>query len=141
METPKKIFIVDDDVDVIESMEIPLVANGFKVSSTTDPTKVLDIMEKEKPDLVFLDVIFPGNSTAGFEVCREIKGNPKFKNTTVIILSAINQQFNMAFTAQKKTRDWLPSDLFLEKPLDVELLLKIVKHFQKTGNLNYESRS
>ncbi len=137
MEDLKKIFIVDDDVDVIESMEIPLTANGFKVISTTEPGKVLEIMGKERPDLVFLDVIFPGNSTAGFELCREIKSHENFKNTPIIILSAINQQFNMAFSSQIKTYDWLPAELFLEKPLDVELLLKIVTHFQKTGNLKY----
>lgn len=131
----RKILIVDDDVDVIESITIPLEANDFRVVSTTNPKETFALIERERPDLIFLDVIFPGNSTAGFEVCRDIKANPATRHIPVILISAINQQFNMNFSSGKESKGWVPSDLFIEKPLDIEQLLGIVKRFHETGSV------
>lgn len=131
----RTILVVDDDIDVIESITIPLEANDYRVVSTTDPKEALPLIARERPDLIFLDVMFPGNSTAGFELCRDIKADPVHAGIPVILVSAINQQFNMNFTSGKETQGWVPADLFIEKPLDIEQMLGIVRRFDETGSV------
>ena len=132
---PRKILVVDDDIDVIESVKIPLEANGHTVVAVQDHRLAIETIEREKPDFVFLDVMFPGNSTAGFEICREIRDRREWRKMPVALISAINQQFNMNFTAGKETAGWVPADLFLEKPLDIEQMVEIVKRFDETGSV------
>lgn len=131
----RTILVVDDDIDVIESITIPLEANDHRVVSTTDPKEVFALLERERPDLVFLDVMFPGNSTAGFEICRDIKAHEAYRGIPVILVSAINQQFNMNFNSGRETKGWIPADLFIEKPLDIEQMLGIVRRFDETGSV------
>lgn len=81
----KHIVIVDDEVDVVETVKLRLEANGYQVSSTVGKSAVQDL-QKAKPDLVLLDVIMPGMD--GFAIIREIKRDPDLSKVPVIIFSA-----------------------------------------------------
>ena len=80
----KKILIVDDEQDIIETAKIRLEANGYQVSSTMGPGSVQDIIQN-KPDLILLDVMMPGAD--GFAIMRELKRNPAVSKTPVIVFS------------------------------------------------------
>jgi len=131
-----KILIIDDDVDLIESIQIVLQANNFDVVSSISSQHAFDLVIKEKPDLVLLDVMFPEDSTAGFKICKELKENPETKMIPIIMLSAINPDFNMAFSesiGRDDNRKNVPADAFFEKPINPENLMEVIRHVIKTN--------
>ena len=63
----KKIYIIDDDRDIVESMSMVLKANGYEVSAQYNDENVVENVLKYNPDLIILDVMFPENNSIGFE--------------------------------------------------------------------------
>ena len=130
--TKCRVMLVDDDVDMVDSMRIALEANGMDVVTKHTAEGIVKFVTDQKPDIVLLDVIFPGNSTAGFEMCRELKANKSTSMIPIIILSAINQKFNMAFSvSMNKETSPVPAEKFLEKPVNPEFLLEQIKTIVK----------
>ncbi len=129
----KKIYIIDDDRDIVESISVVLKANNYEVMAQYDDKNVNENILKFNPDLVILDVIFPENSSAGFEIAREIKKNTKLINIPIIMLSAVNEKGLYAgrFNDQDIDESWLPVILFLEKPVQPKELLQKVKSVLK----------
>lgn len=126
MDKKKKILIVDDDVDLVNAAKIILEANNFDVSTSGSDEHIKELVLNEKPDLIVLDVMFPENATLGFEMCRELKEDSSTKDIPVIILSAINQKFNMAFTCNVKESSSIPAECFLEKPINPKKFIKLI---------------
>ncbi|MBN2407728.1 MAG: response regulator [Elusimicrobia bacterium] len=104
----KKILIIDDDRMFLNTAEIFMKGKGFEVITAENGDNANEIIEKEKPDTVILDVQMPGKS--GFDVCREIKKNDATKDTTVIIFSGKIEAIEKGF-------DYGADDCFT-KPLD-----------------------
>lgn len=125
----KKIYIVDDDRMIVESISIVLRAHGYQVEAQYDEKNVIDNLMRVKPDLVILDVMFPENSSAGFEMAREIKNCSTTQNIPIIMLSAINEKGIYVGTFSNKDRDdsLMPVNEFVEKPIKPENLLKKVE--------------
>jgi DNA-binding response OmpR family regulator len=125
----KKIYIIDDDRDIVESLSIVLKSNGYEVSAQYDDENVVKNVIKYNPDLIILDVMFPENSSAGFNIARDLKKDTKSKNIPVIMLSAINERGSYAgrFSNEDADKDWLPIDMYLDKPVQPVELLKKVK--------------
>ncbi len=82
----KKILVVDDEVDILEVLTFRLEKLGYEVSSAADGQKALDLLEKEIPDLILLDLRLP--VIDGYEVCRRVKKEKKWKNIPIIMLTA-----------------------------------------------------
>ena len=125
----KKIYIIDDDRDIVESMSMVLKANGYEVSAQYNDENVVENALKYNPDLIILDVMFPENNSAGFEIAREIKGNHKLTNIPIIMLSAVNEKgiYVGRLTSQDINESWLPVSIFLDKPVQPKELLLQVK--------------
>jgi len=125
----KKVYIIDDDRDIVESISIVLKASGYEVSAQYDDKNATENILSFNPDLVILDVIFPENSSAGFEIAREIRKNPKLADIPVIMLSAVNEKGSYVgrFDSQDVDESWLPVSMFLEKPVQPKELLQKVK--------------
>lgn len=85
-----KILVVEDDVYLYSLMLGRLSKEGYKILAATDGPQALQIVEKEIPDLVLLDVIMPGMS--GFDVLKKIKEDPKYKDVLVIMFSNLGQE-------------------------------------------------
>jgi len=81
-----KILIVDDEPDVVDFIERTLRTEGFDVVSAFDGIGAIDLADTEKPDLVLLDIMMPMMS--GYEVCEQIKSNPRTKDIPVICVSS-----------------------------------------------------
>jgi len=128
-----KIYIIDDDRDIVESMSIVLKANGYEVSAQFDNENVIENVLKYNPDLIILDVMFPENSSAGFEIARELKRNSKSENIPVIMLSAINERgsYPGKFSNEDADKEWLPISMYLDKPVQPGELLEKVKSIIK----------
>ena len=86
----KHIFLVEDDQYLVDIYVTKLEKEGFKVDLARDGQKALDFLEKNKPDLLILDIIVP--NVDGWEILRRIRKKEKFKNLPVIILSNLNQK-------------------------------------------------
>ena len=85
-----KILIIDDDLDILETMGSLLESEGFEVHSAETVEKGMEMIETLAPDLVLLDVMFPEKKTRGFEAAAQIKArNPKLP---LFVLTAINRE-------------------------------------------------
>ncbi|MGZ5486213.1 MAG: response regulator transcription factor [Nitrososphaeraceae archaeon] len=125
----KKIYIIDDDRDIVESISMVLKANEFEVSAQYNDENVIENVSKYNPDLIILDVMFPENSSAGFDIARDLKRNNKLTNIPVIMLSAVNERgiYMGQFTDKDIDESWLPVSKFLDKPVQPKELLLQVK--------------
>lgn len=125
----KKIYIIDDDRDIVESISMVLKANGFEVSAQYNDENVIENVSQYNPDLIILDVMFPENSSAGFDIARDLKRNNKLTNIPIIMLSAVNERgiYMGLFTDKDIDESWLPVSKFLDKPVQPKELLLQVK--------------
>lgn len=117
------VLIVDDDEDFASAAAIVLRKEGHDVKielSTEDAEKS---MEGKTPDLVVLDVMFPEDDSAGFELARFMRHKSEtLKSVPILMLTAINTKFPLGFSTKDIDDDWLPVADFLEKPVDFEVL-------------------
>ena len=122
----KKIYIIDDDRDIIESVSMILESEGYETGHQLDENNVVENVTAFGPDLIILDVMFPENESAGFDIAREIKGAEAIKDIPIVMLSAINDKGQYAGTFSNRDRDdsFLPVSEFIEKPISPADLLK-----------------
>ena len=100
------LLIVDDDEDFTNALEIVLCNAGYEVQTRQDIEGGLRYMKERPPDLVILDVMFPEDSSAGFELARIMREEETLKNTPVLILSAVNTKFFIGFGKEDIDKDW-----------------------------------
>jgi CheY-like chemotaxis protein len=122
---PKKVLIIDDDIDLVEAMRITLEGAGLTVIDAQDGHKGLDKLKKEKPDLVILDVMM-GTQDEGFHIAYALRQNPATADLPIIMLTAIGQETGFAFN-KEKDGDFLPVNEFIEKPINPDKLIETVK--------------
>jgi len=120
----KKVYLVDDDVDLVEATTVALEALGYKVSSQTTEDKLVDNIREHNPDVIVLDVMFPGDQGAGFRMARTIRHHDTIKGIPIIMLSGVNQEGNFPGKFSNKDIDdeYLPITEFVEKPVDPKRL-------------------
>jgi signal transduction histidine kinase len=82
------ILIVDDVPDNLKVLSGILKESGYKIRPVLNGQLALEVAENEKPDLILLDIMMPGMD--GYEVCRQLKLNPKLNDIPVIFISALN---------------------------------------------------
>ena len=107
------ILIVDDDTDFAGAVCTMLESRGHETATETDADKAVDRIRQRRPDAVILDVMFPENDTAGFDVARAIRRN--FGGLPVILLTAVNNTFPLGFSNKDRDANWLPVAEFMEK--------------------------
>jgi len=83
---PKVILVVDDEPNILLSLEYLMRQAGYEVRSAQDGEAALNEIEHEQPALVLLDVMMPKRD--GYEVCQAIRSRPEWKNIKVIMLTA-----------------------------------------------------
>jgi len=124
----KKVYIVDDDRNIVESMSIVLKKNGYEVLAQYDEEGLEENLRNTKPDLVILDVMFPEDSSAGFHMARRIKNDPTLAGIPILMLSAVNEKgiYVGKFSDKDIDDSFLPVNMFLEKPISPSALLEKV---------------
>lgn len=114
------VLIVDDDTMFAEAVSTVLQSRGCETAIETNPDKTISRIQDRRPDVIILDVMFPENDTAGFEVARSIRRN--CGDLPVLLLTAVNQSFPLGFSNKDRNSTWLPVVEFLEKPVDLARL-------------------
>ena len=122
---PNKILIIDDDIDLVETMRMVLENAGFEVIDAQDGQKGLTKISKERPDLVILDVMMQSQDE-GFHIAYQIRNSDETKELPIIMLSAVGQETGFEFD-EEKDGDFLPVNAFVEKPINPERLIEMVK--------------
>ena len=122
---PKKIMIIDDDIDLVEAMRITLESGGYDVIDSQEGQKGLEILKKEKPDLLILDVMM-GTLDEGFHIAYQIRNDEEIKEIPILMITAVGAQTGFEFDMQRD-EDFLPVNEFIEKPVNPQVLLDSVK--------------
>jgi two-component system alkaline phosphatase synthesis response regulator PhoP len=115
----KKILVVDDEVDLVETIRFPLEMEGFNVLVSYNGEDALNQARKEKPDLILLDLMLP--KLDGYKVCRLLKFDERYKHIPILMLTAKTQEKDKLLG--KETG----ADEYITKPFDIDELMKKVK--------------
>lgn len=116
-----KILIIDDNRDFLFAMETFLKRQGFDTITAEDGQKGLGLAQKERPNLVLLDVMME-TLFSGFEVCKRLKSDPELKDIPVIGITGMGDELGVHFDKERDGEYFSP-DSFFEKPVDKEKLL------------------
>jgi two-component system alkaline phosphatase synthesis response regulator PhoP len=127
MSTPADILIIDDDKDLVNSIEIILQTKNYQVRSAFNGKEGYSKIEKKIPDLILLDVMM-ATDTEGFDLAYKLKENPKYRDIPIVMITSFTQK--MAEQGPESFQHILgeawPVSSFLEKPVDPEVLLSMV---------------
>lgn len=112
---PKKILIIDDDPVVVKYLEAVFSDNGYETCTATSTMEGLDVVKKETPDLITLDLQMPGEWGPRFY--RKLRKDRYLRDIPVIVISGID--------GDHAIKDAIA---FVKKPFDPEKLVGIVKN-------------
>jgi CheY-like chemotaxis protein len=118
---PYRILLVDDEPGIRKILRLFLEVEGFSVYEAITASQAISVIQKEKPDLVILDVILCGQT--GFEVCEWVKNNPETKDLIVFLFTALNQEHDYREGQRVKC------DLYLTKPQNPKDIVEKVKEY------------
>ena len=127
-EQAKKILIVDDEPDVATYLEMMLRDSGFETMIAKDGREGLEMVRREKPDLVTLDISMP--EASGTRFYKEIKTDPELAKIPVVIVTAVTGYGGDPYAYKKfisERRQVPPPEGFFPKPVEREEFLKAVK--------------
>jgi two-component system alkaline phosphatase synthesis response regulator PhoP len=124
MNTRKRILVIDDEPDFAAIVQNNLKNEGFDVEVAYDGVEGLEKVKANPPDCIVLDVMMPEKD--GYEVCSELKGDEKYQNIPIIMLTAVadhvgSTRYSHADGMSMEADDYLP------KPASAEQITNSVK--------------
>lgn len=131
-----KVLIIEDDTDLVAAIKRILESKGIIAAVAYDPEEGMEIIRKEVPDLIILDVMFGSRGESrGFDFAQAVKLDKKLASIPILMLTAINTERPSFKFSPDTDSEFLPVDLFLEKPVHSEVLILKVEELlrQKTS--------
>lgn len=116
--TGSTILIADDDLHILGLLRNYFRQRGFQVLEAPDGDKAMELVLEQRPSVVILDVMMPGQS--GWEVCRSIRENESLAHTGVVMLTGIGELLN------EMTSPLYGADAYLDKPFNLADLDRVV---------------
>lgn len=125
-----KILVVDDDPDIRVAITTILESQDYEVDTASDGVEALDRLRQEPPDLLILDLLMPRKD--GFEVVKELRGNPKYAKLPILILTSVPEEPGRR---RYELETGLAMDVqdYVEKPIPPLDLLHRVEKLVKRG--------
>ena len=118
---PKRILMVDDEADLIKVVHVRLAANGYEVIAASNGLEGLEKAQKERPDLILLDVMMP--RMHGLDVLLKLKDNPETASIPVLMLTANDDTESISKARALGAKD------YIVKPFNLEALMDSVKRY------------
>ncbi len=116
---PKKVLIVDDEPNIALSVEYLMRREGYEVTTAGDGQQALDMLARDKPDLMILDVMMPHKN--GFDVCIEVRADATLADLPILMLTAKGRE------AEIKKGLSLGADAYITKPFSTHELVARVR--------------
>ncbi|GAA4327247.1 hypothetical protein GCM10023149_30560 [Mucilaginibacter gynuensis] len=119
MSLRKKILIIEDDNDILDTISAILDIANFEVAGTNGTNDIFELTRLHQPDLILTDYMLPG--LTGGQICKMIKSHQETANIPVVLMSAYNKQaiaignFNY--------------DAFIKKPFNIDYLVSVITSF------------
>jgi len=129
----KKVLSVDDEAETREFVATVLEENGYDPLVAVNGEEALQIMQKEKPDLIIMDILMPKRS--GINLYRELKKSPALRNIPVIVYSGIAKrtllraQTGLSEISGEKVPD---PEAYIEKPVSALQMAGVIKRVLET---------
>ena len=123
-----KILIIDDDPDIVLAARLCLQSAGHEVFDANNGDKGLSLLESLKPDLIILDVMM-ASTTEGFQTALKLRSPETnspyaaYRDIPIMMMTAIHSTTDLRFAPDQ---DYLPVDMFVDKPIDPDDLIKKV---------------
>ena len=114
----KKILVVDDDDDVLETIQLILEIGGYDVEPLNNAELIFERLEDSKPDLILLDIVL--GKIDGRVLCSQIKSHEDTKNIPILMMSGLYD------IKELKEMDSPPND-FMSKPFKMDVLLEKIE--------------
>jgi two-component system alkaline phosphatase synthesis response regulator PhoP len=121
----KRLLLIEDEEDIASLIKLQAELSGYKLHVEVDGLNGYRAIEREKPDLVILDIMLPGQN--GFDICRKMKSNPELRNIPVIILSAKGEELDIILGLE------LGADDYVAKPFSPKILFSRIKAVLRRG--------
>jgi DNA-binding response OmpR family regulator len=115
----KSVLVVDDEPNIVLSLEFLMKQAGFRVRIARDGEEALRAIAAEKPDLILLDVMIPGRD--GYDVCQTIRANPAWRDVRIVMLTAKGRE------VEREKGMALGADDYVTKPFSTRELTEKVK--------------
>ncbi len=128
MSQKKRILLIEDEEDIAAIIKLQAELSGYKLHVEVDGINGYRAIEREKPDLVLLDIMLPGQN--GYDVCRKIKANPELRNIPVVIISAKDEELDVLLGLE------LGADDYVAKPFSPKILMSRIKAVLRRGKEN-----
>jgi len=125
----KQILVVDDEPNIVLSLEFLMNQAGYEVRKASDGDEALRAVAEDLPDLILLDVNLPGRS--GYEVCEAIRANPAWQGVVIVMLTAKGRD------VEREKGLALGADDYVTKPFATKELVDKVRELlplQETGD-------
>ena len=114
----KKVLTVDDEPNIVVSVEFLMQREGHEVVTAADGQEAMDLLKESRPDLLILDVMMPRKN--GFEVCAEVRTDNRLSGMPILMLTAKGRE------AEMKKGLSLGADAYITKPFSThELVTKV----------------
>lgn len=111
-----KVLVVDDEPFICRSLSFVLLKDSYEVIQARDGQEALEMIARERPDLVFLDVMMP--KVNGFDVTRQVKADPDLRATKIVLLTAKGQD------SDRQTGEAAGADAYMTKPFSPTKILE-----------------
>src|SRR4030043_1865669 len=108
----KKILVVDDEVDLVKTIQFSLALEGYKVLVSYNGEDALSQARKENPDLILLDIMLP--KLDGYKVCRLLKFDEQYKHIPILMMTAKTQEKDKLMGKETGANE------YITKPFDME---------------------
>ncbi len=125
-----RILIADDNQPNVELLEAFLAEVDCDIAIAVDGRDTLEKAASFQPDLILLDVMMP--KLSGFEVCKQLKSDPKTRGTMILMVTALNERGDIERGVDSGTDD------FLSKPVNKVELVKRVENMLKLRHVTDE---
>src|SRR6185369_13764805 len=120
--TDSDILIIEDSPTQADLLRLMLEKHDFRVRVARNSSKALTMLKESKPEIIITDVMMP--DVDGFEICRKIKRNERFRDIPIIILTSLSDPHDVVKGLESG------ADNFVTKPCDEEYLLARIEHLR-----------
>ncbi|MCP4154088.1 MAG: response regulator transcription factor [bacterium] len=126
-EKKKRVFVIEDEPDILELESIHLRKAGYEVDAFTEAAPMFAQLKKKIPDIFILDLMLPDQD--GLDVCKTLKKNPRYAHIPVIMVTAKTEEFDVVLGLELGADDYIP------KPFSPRELTARVKAVLRRGNI------